>query len=52
MIAIEAGSPYTPIGEAPENSDSSFFVLISLALIATSIIALQSQGNYYTFNKD
>ena len=51
MIPIEAGSPFTPIGESPNNTDSSFIVLISLALLATAIIAMQSTPLHATSKK-
>jgi|TARA_B110001469_G_scaffold76074_1_gene72177 hypothetical protein len=52
MTPIEAGSPFTPIGDAPSKTESSFLLLITLALIATSLIALQSNGNYIIDNKE
>jgi hypothetical protein len=41
MIPIEAGSPFTPIGDNPNKSGNAMIVLISLALLATAIIAIQ-----------
>ena len=52
MTPIEAGSPFTPIGDPPSNNESPFLFILTLAIIATSLIALQSNGNPYTDNKD
>jgi len=51
MIPIEAGSPHTPIGEAPSKTESSFLLILTLALIATSLIVMHSKGIYNIDNK-
>ena len=52
MIPIEAGSPYIPIGDAPSKSEFPFLLFLTLALITTSLIVMQSNGNYIIDNKE
>ncbi len=52
MTPIEAGSPFTPIGDAPSKNESSFLLILTFALIATSLIVMQSNGVYTIDNKE
>ena len=52
MTPIKAGSQFTPIGDPPSKNEPSFLFILTLALIATSFIVMQSNGNYIIDNKE
>jgi len=42
MIPIEAGSPFTPIGETPSNNATPVLLIVTITIIATSLIIFKT----------